>query len=485
MGTSSLATSNMATAGSVLYRKQSKSNLYSGTHEGNVLSQVGVELRKHTEAENTLLIRGEENPERVLEVNFHASKRTKIENFEKFTKLRCLDLSCNQIKTITGLDKNTELKELKVYSNKIKSVEGLDKLRELCSLQLQDNLISKIGAGLQHLKMLKTLRVDCNEISSISVSEMATCSKLTSLNVSSNKLSDISFINCLPNLEEFYASHNNINKIPDIGRCTKLQELDLSHNSITSAVGIESLTSLTTIRLEHNGIKEFSNSGTVTTLEQLYISCNKVISLKKLLLKFPFIEALDVSSNRLENLDELCKDLSQCTMLRELNISDNPCYNPTSLDHQNCLKALPRLEVLNNTLVKRPQSSCGKNRPLMRPVSASQMISTRHLEDQISCTMVQQNSFKSMISSKFDLVYDLLKKLPEESVMKSSEGCRKLKTHFLYAGSSTSSQPITKDSQRRLDSPRSCGDGSRPSSHCSNRARIQDAKIFSAKHFVE
>ena len=475
---------NMAAAKSVVYRKQSKKNIFSNKNEETFSSQDVVECRGITEVENTLAMCKEANPERVHEINLHASKLTKIDNFEKFTKLRCLDLSCNQIKTIKALEKNVELKELKLYSNRIKNVEGLDKLKELYSLQLQDNSISKIGVGLQNLKKLKTLRVDCNEILTISVLEFAACSKLTFLNVSSNKLSDISFVNCLPNLQEFYASRNKVTKIPDLGRCKKLQELDVSYNNVSSIAGVKSLPSLTIVSLEHNVIKDFDISGAVPTLEQLYVGNNQLVSVKKLPSQFPSVEVLDLSSNKFDSLDVLHKGLLQCPMLRELNISDNPCYNPASLDHQNCLKALPRLEVLNGNPVKRPRSSHGKNRPPMRPVSASQMISTKHLEEQVSAAVQEQNSFESMIASKFDIVYELLKKLPEKTSEESAETSEaKVRESFTNKGSSTSSRPGTQDSQKSLDSPRSSSDSSRPSSRCSNLARIQDAKTFAEQHF--
>ena len=482
-----MKTKNMATAKSVVYRKQSsKKNLFYNESDEILSPQDGTECHGQTEFESFFALCEEARPERVYEINLHASKLTKIENFEKFTKLRCLDLSCNQIKTVKGLEKNTELQELKLYSNKIKNIQGLNQLKELCALQLQDNSISKIGDGIQKLKKLKTLRVDCNEILTISVSEIAACSKLTYLNVCSNKLTDIAFINCLPNLAEFYASHNNIAKLPDLGRCKKLQELDLSFNNVSSITGIKSLPLLTIVRLEHNFISKFDVGGTVKSLEQLHVANNKLASVEKLPLQFPSIEVLDISSNKLDNFDALCKDLSQCSMLRELNISENPCYNPASLDHQSCLKALPNLEVLDSNLVKRPPSSCGKNRPPMRPVSASQMVSTKHLEEQVSAVIHEQNSFESMISSKFDIVYHLLKKLPEKTDEKSAETSTpqsKVKGSFLYAGSGTSPRPGTQDSQKSLDSPRSLSESSRPSSRCSNRARIHDAKTFAEQHF--
>ena len=120
----------------------------------------------------------------------------------------------------------------------------------------------------------------------------------------------------------------------------------------------------------------------------------------------------------------------------------------------------------------------------MRPVSATQMVSAKHLEEQVSAVIHEQNSFESMISSKFDIVYDLLEKLPEKAGEKSLESSEpKVKGSFLYAGSSASSRPGTQDSQKGLDSPRSLSESSRPSSRCSNRARIHDARTFAEQHF--
>ena len=342
--------------------------------------------------------------------------------------------------------------------------------------------------------------MDCNEILTISVSEMSTCSKLTFLNVSSNKLGDISFVNCLPNLEEFYAAHNQLVKIPDLGRCKKLQELDVGYNRISSIAGIKNLPVLKILRLEHNVIKDFDVSGVVTALEELHVDNNELGNVKQLPLRFPAVEVLDVSTNRLDNLDAMCKSLSQCEMLRELNIAGNPCYNPVLLHHQNCMKALPHLEVLNGNALKRPQSSHGKTRPPMRPVSALQMVSTRHLEDQVSAAMQEQNSFETMISSKFDVVYDLLKRLPEKSSENSELNSASQPTlrvsnitsKSVHLGSQSnailhqrdgpkpeeSTRSHTQDSEKSLDSPR-------PSSRCSNRARLQDAIAFAEQNFDE
>ena len=400
----------------------------------------------------------EKSLDRVFEVDLHACKLSKIEKCQSFPKLRILDVSCNEIKLIRGLEKNPELKELKLYSNRISKIEGLDKLKDLCSLHLQDNNISRINNGLQKLKKLKMLRLDGNQMQTITIAELAACSMLTYLNISHNGIEDISFLNCLPHLEEFYASHNNLKRVPDLGRCKKLQELDLSYNKISNISGLSSLAAVTIIQLEHNNIKSSDISNILKTVEEFYLKNNQIQNIKKIPSHFPVLEVLDVSCNVIDNFDEVCCALQGSSTLRELSIADNPCTT-TSLSHQKLVRTLPQLEVLDGVAIKRPQTLQGRPRPVMRPVSASQMLSTKQLEEQVSMATKEQESFESLISSKFDIVYDLLKKLPEKG--------KEDKDSAHEVGSST---------QESASSPR-------PVSRCGNRARIQDAKAFAEQHF--
>ena len=72
-------------------------------------------------------------------------------------------------------------------------------LPQLCNLQLQHNMISTLGKSLTSLRKLKVLRIDCNQLIRLDVREIAGCSSLTSLNISSNRLDNIgvSQVNCL------------------------------------------------------------------------------------------------------------------------------------------------------------------------------------------------------------------------------------------------------------------------------------------------
>ncbi|XP_046859888.1 protein phosphatase 1 regulatory subunit 7-like [Xenia sp. Carnegie-2017] len=481
----------MATAESqaetAIFEKHNKRNLFTTTKDDKIPSWNDLEYSKQKKSPT---MREEVGSERIYEVNLHASEIVKIDNFEKFPKLRCLDLSCNQIEVIEALDKNVELRVLKLYSNKIKNIERLETLKELCNLQLQDNELSYIGDGLHTSKKLKSLRLDCNIIQSISMSEISACSKLTYLNVSSNSLSDISFINCLLHLEEFYASHNKISIIPNLGRCKKLEELDISHNKLSSAVKLQSLPSIRVLHLEYNKICDFNTSRPVPTLEQLYLGNNKIGSIKEVPSMFPSLEVLDVQSNNLDNLDELTLPLSQCIHLQELTIIGNPCYDSITFDHESLSMLLPNLELLNGVSTKQPQSSQSKTQPPMRPMSETNLVSIGLLEEQISATIHCQDTFQSNIATKFGLVYDLLKKLPKtlsSDIGFSNQvvdGDRKLTKHFINERTGNQSLPGSNDYSEQVSiNNKSSVQNRRPSSQCSNRTRIEDAIMFAKQHF--
>ena len=76
-------------------------------------------------------------------------------------------------------------------ANKISNVDNLDGLPDLQSLQLQANNIKKLNKGISCLRKLEYLRLDHNELESISHQEISPCLNLIYLNVSQNKLDNL------------------------------------------------------------------------------------------------------------------------------------------------------------------------------------------------------------------------------------------------------------------------------------------------------
>lgn len=456
---------------------------------------------------NDILIRCEETNYRdVYEICLHASGLTKIQHLEPFTKLRSLDLSGNQITVIENLHQNLELRELKLYDNKISQIANLERLKDLLHLHVQHNRIQSIGHGLHGLLKLKVLRLDFNRISRIEVRELASCSQLTSLDISNNCLASISAVASLPNLEELYARHNDLRKVDDLSRCKKLQEVDLSFNPLSDLSGLKDNANIRNLCVSHCQLSSFSSLGKLKDLEELNASHCQLRTMKPLAQYYPSLQILNVSWNYLISKDDLSV-LNSLNELVELSVEGNPfCDDFQTREALLALvySLLPQLQVLDSvslirtlsqplpqtlpahplipltrpmTPVTRPMT------PLVRPMtpritpeapgdsqnvmssaqrpmtpvtsrrSATDLkVNEKQMEKQLSDIQAQLDSFETEFSVKLKSLRASINVLP--NVVTS--------TSIQKSGSLQSSE-------------------SRPLSRCGMRTRLQDAKSF-AEH---
>ncbi|XP_074647036.1 uncharacterized protein LOC141903059 isoform X2 [Tubulanus polymorphus] len=409
--------------------------------------------RKQISPDDILKNAQETNPKRVYEIILHAGNIDRICRLETFTSCRVLDLSCNYIKKMENLEQLSDLRELKVYDNKIAQLENLDCLKELCNLQLQHNLIKNIGKGLMNLKKLKQLRLDYNNLIKMEPTELASCSMITYLNISHNRLDNLAAVNCLSNLEELHASDNRIRVVTDLKRCKKLQELNLSRNKIADISGLKDLPKLMVLDVSHNQLFNTKTVGKSKNLHELNISDNLLTEMVVLARTCPNLEILNVKNNNLHSLEDLV-ELESLSELVELFINGNPFCRSADQQksvHDFIIKFIPNLEILDGAHVKRITS---KSAPLMRPMSASTVVSSRQVETQIKSLQCEISAFEFDLSKRFASLRSTMNDLPEES-----------RTDQQTPGGVAQSRPTS----------------SRPVSRCSARSRLQLAKEF-AEH---
>lgn len=407
----------------------------------------------------------------VFEINLNGQALEQVPNLKEFPKLKILDLGCNKLKQVfpTDLEKNCDLRELKLYANAITEISGLDRCTELNNLVLQHNKIKCIGKGLQHVRKLKVLRLDNNHLSKIGYREIGCCSQLTVLDISCNNITDVSALNALPALEEVDLSNNKIAKLPDMGRCKKIQELDISRNHISDLSGLKGLSSLTVLRVENNKVTSVDSLGKLRCLQELYLANNRISEVKSFANQFPSLEILDLSKNVIETVEEMLS-LSGISTLVELTVIGNPFEtNDTISCHRQISQNITSLEILDKVSLKRPSTGHSHAPPPMRPMSALQVLSAKQVEEQIKATLLEQESFEASIASRFSIVKDLFEALPSE--LKTNSHNRPLSGTDMFESDSAS-----------LSRPSTAGDG-RPSSRCSSRSRIAEARAFAAEHF--
>ncbi|RUS87393.1 hypothetical protein EGW08_004847 [Elysia chlorotica] len=403
--------------------------------------------RKNLTVQDILDISQETEPYKVYDVDLHGEGLTSAPDLEKFRKLRVLNLSGNHIKNITGLDFNWDLRELKLYDNEIASIEGLTNLKELSHLQLQHNQISKIGRGLGSLKKLQTLRLDNNKLTKIETPELLSCSHITTLDLSSNRLETLAPLNYLPNLEELLASGNRLKSTGDLSKCRKLQELDLSWNQLADLAGIANLPNLQILDLSHNNITSLKPVGRLRSVEELNLNANRISELSSFSSVFPKLQILFVCDNMIKDWNEICS-LEGLRDLVELSVTANP-FTMEDGDMPAYMTAvsvaLPCLEVIDGAQIKRAGNKPGKA-PLMRPMSAASVISVRQIDSQLKAAANEQEDFHKSIADKFASLRSIVDSLP--------------------------SQP-----------PRPSSGYSMISSRCSSRSRIREARDFAAYNF--
>ncbi|XP_041359793.1 protein phosphatase 1 regulatory subunit 7-like [Gigantopelta aegis] len=389
---------------------------------------------------------------KVYEVVLHAEDLTEVGNLEKFRKLKILDLSCNHLKKIDGLESCPDLRELKLYGNEIEAIENLNTLKDLCSLHLQHNKIKKIGRGLSGLKKLKQLRLDSNQLVKLETSDLVACVQLTTINLSSNFIDNLKALSYLPNLVELFASGNRLRKVSDLQRCKQLQEVDLSKNHITDLTGLNNLSNLQILDISCNQLTCLKSLGKLKSLEDINVSNNKLSELSDIPDIFPKLEILNLSDNAVTDWDEICV-LSSCPDLVEISLAGNPVTLESGEMpnyHFEIQIDLPEIEVVDGAVVKRP--SAKSSVPLMRPMSASNIVSTRQMDVQIKAFDEQFKSMENSISSRFQSLKETFDTLPTEAPAPSDRSRPTSSTDLL-------------------------------SSRCSNRARIMAAKSFAVENF--
>lgn len=156
----------------------------------------------------------------------------------RWSVLRKLDLSYNQIKVIAGLDDLAgTLEELYLVENRIKKIEGLAALTKLKLLELGGNGIREVGDGLATLVNLEQLWLGKNKIATIGTG-LQTLGKLKRLSLQANRLTAVppeAFPEgAHPALEELYLSENGITEIANVRSLRALTLLDFSFNPIKS-----------------------------------------------------------------------------------------------------------------------------------------------------------------------------------------------------------------------------------------------------------
>merc|ERR1711907_396999 len=150
----------------------------------------------------------------------HFKGYQKIENLDPFTGVRCLWLESNGIANIENLEPMKDsLRQLFVQQNCIRCIgTGLEQMTELVAINLSENLIKSLD-GISTLTKLNSLQLANNNLTDYEDLEaLKTCPSIASLELNKNKIEDprvIDILAALPLLKVLKLDGNPITrKIP-------------------------------------------------------------------------------------------------------------------------------------------------------------------------------------------------------------------------------------------------------------------------------
>ncbi len=230
-------------------------------------------------------------------------------NFKKFTGVKGLykvDISGMGIESFAGLENMPNLKELEVSANgkgtakNFTSLAGIPKGHKLEKLKLSSSVTTDVK-GIANFTHLKRLELWANKRALTDYTPLNKLKNLEELELSVLGLTDLSFIDDMPELKKITTFHSPITSLAGVsnapnleylelqrGKVAKIEHLDmnsrlktliLNGHQLTKIEGLTSLKKLSTLDLSLNKIKKIEGLDNNLCLEKLMIGGNPIKTL--------------------------------------------------------------------------------------------------------------------------------------------------------------------------------------------------------------
>lgn len=254
------------------------------------------------------------------------------------TSLRTLDLSGNNIETVTSLEGLTSVEQINLSANLISSADALGSFamrsyENPCMLDISYNRLEDIGFT-ANISGLKVLDASHNFISQ-NISKIP--ADVVTLDISYNGLTDTTDFSGLTSLVNLNVSGNKIAHIGGIQYCVSLVTLNASSNKLSDTNGLDYLVKLEQLNLSNNLLDDMPLNTLMKNLKVLDISYNNISNIA-LISRYTKLMYLYASNNKIT-------DFAAISGLNHLVFADFG-YNDISTAYAELYKTTPSLKVL-------------------------------------------------------------------------------------------------------------------------------------------
>ena len=242
-------------------------------------------------------------------------------------KLEELRVASNRLQGLSGIGNFSALRMLDASNNGLLDLEGISRLKNLEVLHLQGN---QLGAPEPYEDQNKNKSFDANEpFSDFSgngkrdrdpFGELQGLSRLKELYLFENRITELSSMTNLPNLEILLLGANELKNANDLKSFNSLRRLVLSDNHLSEVRGLFDMTNLEHLYLTENRLSDLRVLRKLTSLRELHLQHNHFTDIQPV-----------------ANLDEL----------RVLGLSGNFVSDVSPIKR---LKKLSRLGIAENNL---------------------------------------------------------------------------------------------------------------------------------------
>lgn len=293
----------------------------------------------------------DKDPSQIIEINLSEMNKSTIEGIEVLSKVRDLDLSCNQIISIEKLSELKDLICLNVGYNKIKVIPSLN-LPYIQFLNLSFNRFNDCSK-LSSLISLRDLNLRGNLITDLKF--MLNLTNLITVDISLNPIKNIKGLGSLKKLEEVYLSDLELEKeiLPNEfkNNCIII-DLNIASNNIESCDFLVNFTCLESLDISNNEIYDIKKIPKMINLEFINLKATGISTVKKIDELFPNLITIDISENRIQNIEEI-NDLEKLEKIADINLKKNPIIENNKLEEY-ILSNIKTLEIYNEKTIKNP-----------------------------------------------------------------------------------------------------------------------------------